>query len=169
MSRRISVKKGLCIKLTILFWVILVISGCNIQQSNRMYYLLLMGESENWNLEGYEIVITPEEFSAGYGTLTLKNEAEYITDSFRFDTHVVIDGEDIVVHSGSSTGGMDISEETTGAFEGENYLNEKGDPITLNDISDIYMVVEWQDNSKDKSVKEKIDLYKKSNKEKTFF
>lgn len=162
-------KKGLCIKLATLLWVVLVISGCNVQQSNSKYYLLLMGESENWNLTGYEIVITPEEFSAGYGTLRLKNEAEYITDSFHFDTYVVINGEDIVVHSGSSTGGMDISEETTGAIEGEKYLNEKGDPITLNDISDIYMVVEWKDNSKDKSVNERLDLYKKSNKEETFF
>ena len=38
-------------------------------KSGNTYYLLLMGESESWNLTGYEIVITPEDFKAGFGTL----------------------------------------------------------------------------------------------------
>lgn len=144
-------------------------TGCNAQQSDSKYYLLLMGESENWNLTDYEIVITPQDFNAGYGNLIMKNEEEYITDYFHFDTHVVINGEDMVVHSGSSTGGMDISEETTGAIEGGTYLNKNDEPITLNDVSDIYMIVEWWDNSTEKSVNERLDLYKKSNTEETFF
>ncbi|WP_078380031.1 hypothetical protein [Sutcliffiella halmapala] len=155
------------------YWLCLVLSffvlsGCNGQKSDNNYYLLLMGESENWNLSGYEIVITPEEFKAGYGTLNMKNENEYITDSFHFVTYVVINDEDTVVHSGSETGEMNIAEKTTGAIEGKTYLNENGDSIKLNEISEIYVVVEWWDIGKSESVKERIDLYNKDSKEQTF-
>ncbi|MET4558874.1 hypothetical protein ABIA69_000017 [Lysinibacillus parviboronicapiens] len=144
-----------------------VLSGCNAQKGGNNYYLLLMGESESWNLTGYEIVITPEDFKAGFGTLNMKNVNEYITDSFHFETHVVIDSDDSVVHSGSATGGMNIAEITTDAIEGP-YLNKNGDSVTLKDINEIYVVVEWWDISKNESIKERIDLINKSKKEQSF-
>ncbi|MGE7921530.1 hypothetical protein ACQKM9_21755 [Viridibacillus sp. NPDC093762] len=50
----------------------------------------------------------------------------------------------LVVHTGSVTSvGINIAEESTGAIEGGTYLNEDGTPITLNEINNIYMVVEW--------------------------
>lgn len=151
--------------------LVVFLAGCNGNEKSVMnhYYLSLMGESQTWTLTGYEVVITPENFKAGNGTLNMKNENEYIADSFHFETHAVINGEDTVVHSGSASGaGVDIAEETTGAIEGGTYLNKDGNPITLNEVSNIYMIVEWWDIGKSESVKERIDLYIKPNKEQTF-
>ncbi|CRK84584.1 hypothetical protein [Neobacillus massiliamazoniensis] len=151
--------------------LILLLSGCNSNEKSVInhYYLSLMGESQTWKLTGYEVMITPENFKAGNGTLKMKNANEYITDSFQFETHAVINGKDIVVHSGSANGaGIDIAKKTTGAIEGGVYLNKNGDPITLNEVSDIYMIVEWWDIGKSANVKERIDLYSTDSKEKTF-
>lgn len=150
---------------------ILLLSGCNGNEKLIInhYYLSLMGESETWKLTDYEVVITPENFLAGNGTLYMKNENEYIVDAFHFETHAVINGEDIVVHSGSASGaGIDIAEETTGAIEGGPYLDKNKKPITLNEVSTIYMIVEWWDIGKSDSLKEKMDLYNKDRKEQTF-
>lgn len=128
-----------------------------------------MGESQTWNLTGYEVMITPENFKAGNGTLIMKSADEYITDSFQFKTHAVIFGEDTVVHAGAASGAeINIAKKTIGAIEGGAYLNKNADPITLKNISEIYMIVEWWDMGKNKSVKERIDLYKHGSKEQTF-
>ncbi|ATP40860.1 hypothetical protein CSE16_12850 [Solibacillus sp. R5-41] len=149
--------------------LVVLLSGCNgNEKAVSKYYLSLVGESQNWNLTGYEVVITPESFKAGNGTLHMKNGNKSIVDSFYFETHVVINDNDVVVHTGAVTGaGIDIAEESTGAIEGGTYLNEDGTPITLNEINNIYMIVEWW--SKSESAKERIDLYIKPNKEQSFF
>ncbi|MEN2467725.1 hypothetical protein [Ornithinibacillus sp. JPR2-1] len=159
------------IVLSLIFSVLVILlSGCSGSEKLNHYYLLLAGESQTWNLSDYEVVLTPEDFKAGYGTLQMKNSNEYISDSFRFETHVVINGEDIIVHSSSFTGPeIDIAEETTGAMESGPYLDENGSPITLNEISNIYMMVEWWDVDKRESMNERIDLFTKSTKEQTFF
>ncbi len=149
--------------------LVVLLSGCNgNEKAVSKYYLSLVGESQNWNLTGYEVVITPESFKAGNGTLHMKNGNKSIVDSFYFETHVVINDNDVVLHTGAVTGaGIDIAEESTGAIEGGTYLNEDGTPITLNEINNIYMIVEWW--SKSESAKERIDLYIKPNKEQSFF
>ncbi|WP_391116999.1 hypothetical protein [Psychrobacillus sp. L3] len=148
--------------------LVVLLSGCNsIKKSVSNYYLSLMGESQTWNLTGYEVVITPESFKAGNGTLHVKNGNKSIVDFFYFETHVVINDKDLVVHTGGvSSTGMDIEEELTGAIESGAYLNEDGTPITLNEINNIYMIVDWR--GKSESAKERIDLYIKPNKEQTF-
>lgn len=147
--------------------LVILLSGCNgNEKSVSNYYLSLMGESQTWNLTGYEVVITPESFKAGNGTLHVKNGNKSIVDSFYFETHVVINDKDVVVHTGAVTStGIDITEEPTAAIEGGTYLKENGTPITLNEINNIYMIVEWR--GKSESAKERIDLYK-PNKEQTF-
>jgi hypothetical protein len=145
----------------------IVLPGCNAQKGGNHYYLLLMGESESWNLTGYEIVITPEDVKAGFGNLRMKNVNEYMTDFFHFEAHVVIDSDDSVVHTNSAAGEMNIAEYTTGAIEGP-YINKNGDFVTLEDINEIYVVVEWWDISKNESMKERIDLLNKSKKEQSF-
>lgn len=158
-------------KLFSLVFLILLFSGCNSNEKSVIdhYYLLLIGESQTWNLNGYEIMITSDSFKVGNGTLRMKNANKYISDSFQFETHAVINGEDTVVHAGSATGaGIDISKKTTGANEGGTYFKKNGEPITLNEVSDIYMVVEWWDIGKNVNLKERLDLYSKNSKEKTF-
>ncbi|WP_164670155.1 hypothetical protein [Virgibacillus doumboii] len=144
--------------------LILILAGCNAQKNDDNYFLSLTGESDSWKLNRYEIVITPEEFKLGNGTLTMKNHEEYKTDSFHFTTHAVINNEDRTIHTSSVTGmGIDIAEETTGTIEG------KGEnSITLDDISDVYMIVEWWDVNKEENVKERINLYNKPEGNDTF-
>ncbi|OZU87121.1 hypothetical protein CIL03_18215 [Virgibacillus indicus] len=159
-------KKCIYLSIVPLLFLLLIQSGCNNQETAYNYYLALKGESDNWNLNGYEIEMTQEKFKAGNGTLKMKSENEYKTDSFHFNTHAVINNEDITIHSGSDTGlGIDIAEETTGTIEAATYLNKNGDPITLDEISDIYIIVEWWDRNKSKNVKERINLYRKTDME----
>ena len=42
-----------------------LLSGCNSNEKSMNSYLSLMGESQSWNLTGYEVVITTENFKAG--------------------------------------------------------------------------------------------------------
>ena len=76
---------------------------------------------------------------------------------------MVIDNDDSVVHTDSATGEMNIAEYTTGAIAGP-YITKNGDFVTLEDINEIYVVVEWWDISKNESMKERIDLLNKSKK-----
>ncbi|CDQ40557.1 hypothetical protein [Virgibacillus salexigens] len=143
----------------------LILSACKNQEDANNDYLLLMGESESWNLNSYEIEITQKEFKAGHGTLKMKNNKEYNTDSFQFETHAIINDEDKTVHSGSVSGlGIDIAEKTTGTIEGGTYLKENGELISLDDVNDIYMIIEWWNPIKNRKVKERIDLYHSKNK-----
>ncbi|MFD2132421.1 hypothetical protein ACFSKI_14540 [Pseudogracilibacillus auburnensis] len=152
-----------------LFLIIILLSSCTNQQREGVYFLSLMGESENWNVTGYEILITPDEFKAGHGILKMKSKQEYITNFFHFETHVVINNEDLVIHSGSTSGlDIDIAEEFIGTIEGGAYFNDNGKPISPNDISEIYMIVEWWDSSNHVDVKERIDLYSSPEDDETF-
>lgn len=147
-----------------------ILSGCNSDEKAVMddYNLSLNGESENWRLTEYEVAFTSEDFKAGNGILNMKNQNEYSTKSFQFDTHAIINGEDFSVHSGSITGDgnvIDIAEEVTGTIETGAYLDKEGNPITIDQVNDIYMDVVWWDLDKNEKVKEKIDLLTESNKE----
>lgn len=150
---------------------LLLLSGCSDNEKSVVnhYYLSLIGESQAWTLTGYEVMITSENFKIGNGTLSMKNTNEYFTDSFQFSTYAVIDGTNTVVHSGSVNGaGIDIAKKSTGAIEGGAYINKKGEPVTLYEVSDIYMIVEWWDTGEHAYLKERINLYSKDRNEKTF-
>lgn len=152
-------KKISCSLISLLF----ILSACSNQQSGTDYYLLLTGQSDNWELSGYEILLTSEGRKAGNGTLIMKEENEYFTDSFSFHTHAVINGVDNTIHAGSVSGRTDISEQTTGTIEGESENSVK-----LDGVSSIYMVIEWWDSDENENVQERIDLYQRSNSDETF-
>ncbi|WP_245831882.1 hypothetical protein [Oceanobacillus senegalensis] len=142
--------------------VILLLSGCDggekTVESN--YYLSLSGESESWKVDSYEILIKPETFDVGNGNVTMKNKTEFSTDFFSIGVYAVIDNKDTVIQRRSVTGSeSDISETSMGATEGGTLLNENGEPVSLENISDIYMIIEWKDNKKTKE--EKVDLFNK--------
>ncbi|MBB4826638.1 hypothetical protein HNO89_003919 [Sporosarcina luteola] len=166
-------KKTFCLLITIF---IVLLSGCNgMGKAVDHYFLSLQGESQTWELSGYEMVITPKDFKAGNGVLKTKNKGEFLSNFFQFETHIIIDGEDLTVHSGSVSfsglneeEGLDISNEMTGAIEGESYLNKNGNPISFKEISDIYVIVEWSDMKKGEYTKEKIELYSRTNQEPSF-
>lgn len=141
--------------------LVVLLTGCTFKEK-KTEKLSLTVESETWELTGYEIVISSEQFQAGNGTLTMKGKNEYIADSFQFETFVVIDGKDEIVHSSSVSGdGINIAEQPTGAIEGDAYLNKNKQPITLDDVSSIYMNVTWWDVGSSESKMERIELYSK--------
>lgn len=159
------------IPLNLLFWGCLMIqlillSGCHSPEVNH-HYLSFMGESDSWKLSGYEVDISPDGLKVGNGILSMKDHDEYKTDFFSFNTYVVIDGEETRIHAGSVSGpGIDIAKEMTGAIEDEKDHNQN--PLSLDDVSQIYMTVEWWDVDKKEDVKERIDLYDEQNKEESF-
>ncbi|WP_151699826.1 hypothetical protein [Psychrobacillus glaciei] len=156
--------------------LIFLLSGCNdnAKQNVVNHYLLLQGESETWSLTGYEVMLTPEKFKAGNGVLKMRYEENYLSEYFQFDTHAIINGEDVTVHSisaeylNSENVGMDITEQHIMGMEMEKRLNANGNPITPKDINVIYMIVKWKDMNKGEYVEERIDLYNSQNKENAF-
>ncbi|CDQ20269.1 hypothetical protein [Halobacillus karajensis] len=152
-------KKGIKLSLSILL-VIFLLSGCDSNEKEIVnnYYLSLTGESKSWEVDSYKILLKPDTLKAGNGNLTMKNKTGLNTDFFSLRVHAVIDNEDRVIQ-GKSVKGMesDITQTTTGATKGGPFIEEEGEPISLENISDIYMIIEWEDNKKAK--KEKIDLF----------
>ncbi|ASF40685.1 hypothetical protein CEH05_16605 [Halobacillus halophilus] len=153
-------KKGMNLFSVGLVLVTLLLSGCdsNDKPMKNNYYLSLSGESEHWEVDFYDIEIKPDTFKAGNGSLTMKNKTENSTDFFNLEVYAVIDNEDKLVQAKSVKGSeLDITQMTTGATGGGTFLDDNGVPISLENVSDIYMNIEWQDKSK--TMEEKIDLY----------
>ena len=144
----------------IFYFVIILIglSACT-QQSNTNDYLLLTGESEHWKLSDYEILLTPNGETIGNGKLIMKNANEYFTDSFSFRTYVVVDGTSNRIHTGSVSGKTDISKQTTGKIEKDGH---NANALSLKNIDNIYIEVEWTDQETKGNKRERIDLYNKS-------
>lgn len=155
-------KKGVKLFSFGLLLVLLLLSGCDSNEKTVInnYYLSLSGESESWKVDFYEILIKPETFDVGNGNLTMKNKTEYSSDYLSIGVYAVIDNEDTVVQRSTVTGSeLDISQTSMGASEGGTLLNKNGEPVSLENISDIYMIIEWQDN--DKKKEEKVNLFNK--------
>ncbi|MFC3039207.1 hypothetical protein ACFOGI_02960 [Virgibacillus xinjiangensis] len=143
--------------------IILLLSACEGEQVETKYYMSLMGESDTWKLNGYEIMLTSDGEKAGNGKLSMKGVDEYVSDIFSFRTHAVIDGEDTVIHGGSVSGQTDIAQQTTGTIVGEG-----GKTITIDEVSSIYMMIEWWDTDENIPAQERIDLYRKPEDGETF-
>lgn len=139
-------------------FIIFLISGCNRVENN--YYLSFTEESDAWKLKGYEVRITPDAFIAGNGLLSMKGKDEYFTDIFSFTVHAVINQEDQVIHTYAATGSeINIARKRIGRIEGKAYINKEGTPINLDNISEIYMIIDWWDKEQEKKVEERINLY----------
>ncbi|MFD2922175.1 hypothetical protein ACFS6F_00290 [Halobacillus naozhouensis] len=124
-------------------------------------YLSLSGESESWKVKSYDIEMTPNMSRAGNGKVIMKDKTNYNTDLFSIRVHAVIDNNDKIIQGKSVTssgGKIDIAQETTGTTE----ITE---PIPVDNINNIYMVIKWQDTNKNKTSEERINLFSK----KTFF
>lgn len=95
----------------------------------------------------------------GNGTLDMKGSSEYKTDYFYFKVHAVINGDDTVIQAKKVTGSeTDVSQMNIGTVEGDAPLNKDGETIRIDDISDVYMTIEWKDMSQGKKIKERINL-----------
>ena len=120
---------------------------------------MLTGECEHWMFSVYDILFTPNGETIGNGKLIMKNANEYFTDSFSFRTYVVVDGTSNRVHTGSVSGKTDISKQTTGKIEKDGH---NANALSLKNIDNIYIEVEWTDQETKGNKRERIDLYNKS-------
>ncbi|WFT74157.1 hypothetical protein [Halobacillus naozhouensis] len=149
-----------------MFYLVLLIAlltGCssNEKMTINNSYLSLSGESESWKVKSYDIEMTPNMSRAGNGKVIMKDKTNYNTDLFSIRVHAVIDNNDKIIQGKSVTssgGKIDIAQETTGTTE----ITE---PIPVDNINNIYMVIKWQDTNKNKTSEERINLFSK----KTFF
>lgn len=148
------------VKFSILILCVCLV-GCNDENENNNYYLSFMDESKSWMLKGYEIVITPKTFMAGNGILSMKGKDEYYTDYINIVVYAVINDEERSIHSYTSFGNtdMNIAQKNIGKIDGSNYINKDGKPITLGNISEIYMVIQWRDKEQKRVIEERISLY----------
>lgn len=143
-----------------LIFLLVILSACNIKDTdsnNKIetnYYLSLFGESNHWKMNGYEIMITPENYKAGYGELKIKEEKKGI-DFLSFDVHVVSNGEDHRIQGGTVSGEENITEKTIGNIE-----SEEKNLKNFAQIDEIYMKVVWNDGE-DGDHEERIGLYNK--------
>ncbi|MEI2356694.1 hypothetical protein [Mesobacillus zeae] len=148
---------------------ILLLSGCNSNEKSVIdhYYLSLSGESENWEVKSYKLELSPDVFNVGNGTITMKNQTMYTTDFIDIKVHAIINNENEVIQSKKIIGdNTEINKMTIGAIEGKvEFVDKNGIPITLENISDIYIEIEWQAVNEKQRMQEKIDIYNKE----TFF
>ncbi|KHE71473.1 hypothetical protein [Halobacillus sp. BBL2006] len=146
--------------LIVLFFIIItILTGCG-EKGNieNHFHLSLNGESEHWEVENYEVKCTPHSFKAGDGKVTFKSNETMSSDYYKIDVHAVIGEEDKVVQAKSVSGETNLEIIETGHTNGDTYVNRDGEPITFNEVSRIYMVIEWRDHEKRKMMKETIDL-----------
>lgn len=149
-------------KLLIILLFLFLVAGCtdNNNANLKDYYLSLMGEGQHWRVKGYEIEITGDSFMAGNGFLDMKNEDSYMTDSFDIEVRAVIDNIDQVIQKSDRKGEtINIAAENTGEIMEDRYVDQEGNPITLEDIKKVYLVLKWHDLEKKKNLQERINLY----------
>ena len=142
--------------------LLILLSACNteyIKSNNKTetnYYLSLGDEGDNWEIDGYEIMMTPEGYKAGNGMLKMKDEDKQSEGFLSYDVYGSVDGEEIKFQSGSVSGDTDITEMTIGTIEGdEESLRE------FPKLDEIYMTITWNDEDTDGDKEEKIILYNK--------
>ncbi|NIK12561.1 hypothetical protein FHR85_001976 [Alkalibacillus almallahensis] len=120
----------------------------------------LSGESENWKVDAYEIMSTSEAFKVGNGNLIMKKNNEYSSDFFSVEVNAVIEGEETTIQKRSVSGSeTDITQTSIGTVEGSALHDENGEIISPENISDIYMIIKWREDSDTR--KESIDLLNK--------
>lgn len=151
--------------LILLLSVFFILSACgnaDMEEQNnepKTKEITLMGESENWIVNSYQVSLMSDLLKAGDGIIDKKGNSEYKTDYFYFEVHAVINGEDTVIQAKEITGSKtDVAQINTGTIEGDAPLNKDGETIKMDDVGNIYMTIEWKDISNDTKVKERIDL-----------
>ncbi len=99
----------------------------------------------------------------------MRNQDYYQTDYFYTEFHVVFQwGEDILLHEQEYSSDfnnidkedLEISEQSTGEFPSDSqaYYNESGEPVALEDIKEMYVVIRWEGENEDRLHEEKVIL-----------
>lgn len=120
------------------------------------------GESITWELNNYEITFSTDLMEVGNGIISMKNDNNYLSDYLSYKVYATIDNKEEVLQKHISTGEVvnEISTINLGSVSGSPLINSKGEMISFDDLSNIYMVINWNDSNGD-YLEEKIyfELY----------
>ncbi|SER11264.1 hypothetical protein SAMN04487944_101272 [Gracilibacillus ureilyticus] len=132
--------------LVITFLLLLLFTGCELEEQfekqEQTQLITINGDSEYWNLTGYELKIEDNEMFAGDGELHHKIKRE-ITDYVSFKMIAMIDDEKVelqgmkIVSSVSNFNNIGTGSAT------QRIPVIKGEGIKLTDIDNYYAVIEW--------------------------
>ncbi|KAB8126000.1 YcxB family protein [Gracilibacillus oryzae] len=133
-------------------------------QITRTYH----GEGEYWKIEDYRVKVSPILFRTYEGIMHMKDQDTYHADYLMTEFHVVFKwGKDMKIHrehrsskiKGDNLNELDISSKSTGEFpNNREELDENGDPVTFEDIEEIYVIIQWKGENQDDLFEEKITL-----------
>ncbi|WP_017187530.1 hypothetical protein [Alkalibacillus haloalkaliphilus] len=109
----------------------------------------LSGESEFWSLSNYKLAIEPMQLIAGDGVLSFKDNYSE-TDYFYYTVMANVNGEQQTVSTSSvhmkDSNKIEIDEFKMGETQlGGYFYNVDGEPVTVDDIWQIYVILEWHD------------------------
>ena len=132
-------------------------------QMNETY----SGESEHWEVRDY-VINTGERVSLRDGILSMKGETEFWADYFKSSTHIVLnDGSEMRpvemeleannLSSWHNDDVMNVAEYELGVSGGL-YLTKYWVPMTINNIDEVYVNVQWKGENDDEFKEEKIIL-----------
>lgn len=127
-------------------------------QSNHYYVYNLDGNSDNWELNQYQVELVPTNHTAGGGTLHHIGDDGPVVDTLNFRTAAIIDGTEVTLQTESVHEPIDASEVRIG-FADNNLFKPNGDPVMFHDLEEIFVEIEWMD-SKGNYQEERLDLYK---------
>lgn len=129
---------------------------------NEYHYLKLSGESPHWKLTDYRVEITPNNMKSGNGKLYFKStNNNYVAEYYDFSMRAIVNNEETTLQKQVVSGPEDFKNGVnTGSIEGPAYITKTRNPITLEDVDEIYAVIQWE-NDRGKTQKETISLYMK--------
>jgi|SRR5690625_3223975 len=127
------------------------------------------GESETWKVGDIKISAN-ERLNIGEGNLYMKGETEFLADYFKLSFHVVLKNEEereSRLHEYELKSDnlptlwdddvLNITEMDAGGSS-PIYLTKFGKPVTMNNIKQVYIIVQWKGKNDNKLEEEKIIL-----------
>lgn len=127
------------------------------------------GDSETWKVVDVEIS-ADERLNIGEGTLYMKDETKFLADYFKLSFHVVLKNEidsDSRLHEYELEADnlpvlwdddvLDIAKMDTG-WSSPIFLTMFGRPVTMNNIKQVYIIVQWKGKNDHELQEEKIIL-----------
>lgn len=128
------------------------------------------GESETWRVVNVKISTGEQQLNFGEGKLQMKGQSAFLANYFKLSAHVVIKNKEennSRMHEYELMAGnlpitwekdeLDIAEMDTGRSS-PIFLTKYWKPVTMGDIKQVYIIVQWEGENDNELKEEKIIL-----------
>lgn len=128
------------------------------------------GESETWKVVNVKISTSEQQLNFGEGKLQMKGESKFLANYFKLSAHVVIKNEverNSRMHEYELNAynlpvrwekdELDIAEMDTGRSS-PIFFTKYWKPVTMRDIKQVYIIVQWEGENDNELKEEKIIL-----------